>query len=1226
MNEGEMDGFVHLQVASAFSAHYGTASPQELVRAAAEQGAPAAALTDRDGLYGIVRHVRACLEAGVKPIAGVELQIAPSGGDGAGSGVASSLAGGVASRLAGGGASSPATPASITVLAHGGNGGRGWAALCRLISAAWSPKRRPAGRRRAGSAHREAVLRPDDPARLLRGGDGGDGEGEGCGYGGDGEGGGCATVLLGPDSDVGRAVTAGRSDLAHKLLLDWRQRLPGQVVVEVVCHYTKPGTARSLPDAAALWQAARRAEVPAVLANQARYLRPDDAYTGDVLDAAGLLLPLGAFEPQPNAQAWLKPGLEMAKTAARVASFAGLGKVAVNELLAQTSRVAARCCLDPAADLGWRRPKVPELSVLGVRGNPQQVLSQTCQAALAERYPDAVGRQRDAIDDRLRDELAVIAAFGFASYFLTVADVAKLIRDMGVRVQARGSGAGSLVNYLLRVSNVDPLEHDLLFERFLGVRRSTLPDIDIDVESARRHEIYRRIFARYGEHRVTLLSMQNTYRARGAVRDAGLALGLEPEQIDKLASSLWRLNARDIAGRLESGPELRDTAAEIAADPCLARLVELAGRLDRLPRHISMHPCGVILGNADLFSVTPVQPSGLGLSMSQYDKDDIDDMGLLKLDVLGVRMQSAMAHAVREIVRVNGPTAALVGGLPLDAPYVSPEGEIDLDSLPHDDEPTFANIRTTHTLGMFQIESPGQRELVGKMQPDRFADLIADISLFRPGPMKANLVTPFVEAKLGLKPPDYLHPLFRGFLGDSFGVVIYHEHLLRILSLCMGVSLAQADEIRRSMADGTDQLEAVFKARAAAQTDQHGRPLFAPRQVARIWEVVKGFGSFGFCKAHAAAFAVATYQSAWLKTHYPAEFMAGLLEHDPGMYPKRLLVAEARRLGVRILPLDVNASQDEYRVELLPADSDLPSTAVGDSGNAYPSSRMADAHATTRQAWSTAKRGVDAEPGGWAKPADADSPPTLKIGGPAKGIRLSLRDVHGITAAEVERIVERRPYRSIGDFYLRAAPSRRLLTRLGAVGALDSLVDERASRGDVVAYVRRLTASPARPRADDEPPLPLFAADRLETGHQLSRLERVSSELDVLSTEIDEHVVELYRPLLDELGVTPADELLSVRSQTEVLVAGVRVATQTPPTRSGKRVVFLSLDDGTGCADCAFFDEAQQRAGPLLFGTKLLVVAGKTRRTGAKGVSVQADNAWDLKELWRQRFGHSVAS
>ncbi|MBF4634670.1 DNA polymerase III subunit alpha [Agreia pratensis] len=1101
--------FTHLHVASSFSVHHGTRGPAELVGRAAEAGARSAAITDRDGLYGAVRHIRQCIESAVNPIVGVELQLDDATPD--------------------------ARPSSVTVLAHGHNDGAGWAGLSRLISAAHSPKR---GRRiLSGTANRAAAI----PATRLPSFIFSDGHP-------------VATVMLGADSDVGRAVAAHDKSAAWSKLQAWKRLLAGAVVVEVVCHFTTPGQPRSVEHAAAMLELADAALVPAVLTNEVRYAVPDDALTGDVLDAAGRLQPLGAFTPQPNGQAWLKPESKMRAIATEIIEYSTLDTHAGRDLLTATETLAEQCALDPESDVAWQKPKVPELTALGITGDPADFLWKKCLAAIPERYPHARDTALEVVHGRLADEMKNIIAFGFSSYFLTVSDVSEMMRRMRIRNQARGSGAGSLVVYLLRISNVDPLEHDLLFERFLGNKRSTLPDIDIDVESARRHDVYRAIFDRYGDHRVTLLSMQNTYRARGAARDAGLALGLDEQQIDFVANNIWRFEARDFRAVLDEKPELQEIAALVRNDSRMNLLVDVVGRLDRLPRHISQHPCGVILGDSNLLSYTPTQPSGIGLAMSQFDKDDIDDVGFLKLDVLGVRMQSTLAYAVREIERVNGPDAAAAGQLPIDAPYVSPGGIVELDAIPHDDEPTFEAIRTAHTLGMFQIESPGQRELIGKMQPDCYEDLIADISLFRPGPMKGNMVAPFIDTKHGFQDPDYLHPSFKPFLKETYGVVLYHEHILRIFHACMGISLAEADELRRAMEKQAEGIEEYFRQKTRANVDQRGRRRFTDADGNRIWKVLAGFASYGFCKAHGAAFALPTYQSAWLKTHYPVEFLAGIFEHDPGMYERRLLMAEARRMGVSILPLDVNASTDEYLVERTPDGT--------------------------------------------------------------KGIRYSLTDVHGITQPEKDRILAGQPYDSIVDFYTRATPSRRLLVSLATVGALDSLSGG-ASRGDAIAYARQLTARRKPKAGEHENQLELYAVDDVPAGHaEPTAQERIGAELDILSTELNEHLIESYRPLLDSLGVTPAANLVSLPNRTEVIVAGVRVATQTPPMRSGKRVVFISLDDGTGCSDATFFDEAQKRSAQLLFGTRLLLIRGRTRRTGARGVSLQAEEAFDLKQAW----------
>jgi error-prone DNA polymerase len=1132
-------GFTHLHVASSFSAHYGTASPGELVGWAVANGADAAAITDRDGLYGAIRHIGACRALGVDAVVGVELGVSPDPAPSRGAT----------------GARSAADTDRVVVLAHGSRGssalhGAGWASLCRLISAAHGR----ATRRVSGSANSVATIARSRVRAFLVGEDGATG-----------------TVLLGPDSDVGRAVAAGEHSRAVALVDDWRSMLPGGVAIEVVCHFTEPGERRSLRHAARMLELADATGVPAILTNAVRYRDPDGAVTADVLDAAGHLAALGSFEPQPNAQAWLKPPTGehgMREIAHLIASPSSLDRGAAEAMLRATEELADRCRLDPESDLGWRKAKVPELTAIGVEGDPNKVLLRRCEAGMTERFGDVSMSKRQAIETRMRDELTTITGFGFAGYFLTVADVSTMMRDMRVRNAARGSGAGSLVTYLLRISNVDPLEHDLLFERFLGNKRETLPDIDIDVESARRHEVYRAIFDRYGSNRVTLMSMQSTYRGRGAVRDAGLALGLDETQIDLVANNVWRSNARDMRQALAEKPELREIASLVKTNDQINLLVDLTERLDRLPRHISMHPCGVILGDSDLLSMTPVQPSGMGLPMSQFDKHDMNDAGLLKLDVLGVRMQSSMAFALDEIERVNGPRTAVAGALPVDVPYVNRQGRIELDAIPHDDEPTYEAIRTTHTLGMFQIESPGQRELIGKMQPDQYEDLIADISLFRPGPMKGNMIAPYLDTKHGFQQPDYVHPLFAPFLQDSYGVVIYHEHVLRILHATMGISLAEADEMRRQMTK-RDDLEDEFRQKTAANVDEKGRRRFTDKEIDRIWGVLKGFGSFGFCKAHGAAFALPTYQSAWLKTHYPAEFLAGILTHDPGMYPKRLLLTEARRMGIPVLPLDVNASDDVFHVERVRA----PRTPVA---RTYPGDL---------------------------------------------GIRLSLVDVQGISEAELTRIVENRPYTSIADFYQRAQPSRRLLLRLAQVGALDSVAGEGRTRGDAVARVRQLIARASRPAPADTDNQLDFDVDESASvpvgTPDVSTRERVSDELDILSMEVSEHVVESYRPMLDALGVVRAADLLTHWNGTRVLVAGIRIATQTPPMRSGKRVVFISLDDGSGCSDSTFFEEAQQRAGSLLFGTKLMLIQGRTRRTGERGISLEAENAWDLKALWR---------
>ena len=1064
--------FVHLNVASAYSAHYGVNRPEQLVAAAKAIGFDALAITDRDGLYGAVKHIAACINHGISPIVGVSIAV---------------RMGDSANR--------------VVILAHGHNKGRGWSQLCRIISKAQQHK------------SKNPQIEISDVAAIMK-------EEPSC------------SILLGGESGIAKSilndVRAAKEELAV-----WKTHFPkpNTLVIELSNLLTEPGQIYSEQHCKKMLELAIAEKIPTVITNAVRYLQPDDAITADVLDAARYLEPLGLFQLQPNAQAWLKSAQEMSQLALEITEQTSLAK----QIIASTARVADFCRLDPVSDCSWGKPKTPEKEALGIQDNPFEVLWQKSHAAIQWRYPGVKAAELAKIQHQLSKELIAINQLGFATYFLTVADVAQMIRDMKIRIAARGSGAGSLVNYLLGISGVDPIAEGLLFERFLSTERSTLPDIDIDVESARRHEIYRAIFRRYGGSRVTLLSMQSTYRGRGAIRDGGLALGLDDDEIDEIAKNIWRFSARSIRRAMNEKPELARFASDSKNNRHLNLLVDITERLDRLPRHISVHPCGVILGNSSLLSLTPTEQSGIGLPMSQFDKDDMDPMGFLKLDVLGVRMQSAMAYAVREAKRVSN-------------------REIDLDSVPKDDPDVYKLIRTTSTLGMFQIESPGQRELTGKHQPTRFNDLTLQISLFRPGPMKGNMIKPYLDGRHGLIQPDYLHPDLRPILEESYGVVVFHEQLMKIMQTMTGCTLAKADEMRRML--GKDAKVAAIEKyfRSAAKARGYSNQL-----IEKVWSIIEGFGSFGFCKAHGAAFALPTYQTAWLKTYFPTEFIAGLLTHDPGMYPKRLLLAEARRIGVEILPIDVNHSTNEYLVE---------KTKTGTA------------------------------------------------------VRMSLSEVAGISVPEIERIICEQPFIDIADFYLRARPSRRTIERLALIGALDSLagiskLDAQSNRSDLLVYLRQLTAKRPKPEDHNQLSFELGSLQSLPTGNpEQTPEEKLSHELAVTGMDISQHEIEKFQAMLDELGVVRAQELVGLRSNTEVLVAGVRVATQSPPMRSGKRVVFISLDDGTGCADATFFDEAQRRCSSLLFQNRLLLISGKTRRTGVRGVSILAENAWDLRQLW----------
>ncbi len=1069
--------FPHLHVASAYSLRYGTAFPAELVRRAAEHGADMLALTDRDGLYGAIKHVAACHEAGIGPIAGADLALAGDRED------------------------------RVVVLARS----EGWPRLCRLVTAAHHFGER-------GEPRVTPELVGEHAPGLF--------------------------VLLGPGSDVGRAVALRRDQEARALLDRWRAVAGDAVVIELVDRYGP----REASNATRMLALAEATGVPAVLTNAVRFLDPADHRIGHVLDSARHLLPLHSRHlERSTSHAYLKTGAEMALVARRVC---GGDAERMARLFAVTRRIARRCVLDPAEVLGLRADP-PRLHLPEVGSDPVPLLRRRCADGLRERGLERSKQARR----RLAEELDVIERKGLSGYFIAVAGITDMIRGMGVRCAIRGSGAGGLVTYLLRIGEVNPLEHGLLMERFLAESRVGLPDIDIDVESARRLDCYRAIRDRYGEARVACVSMMETYRARSAIRDVGMALGLPPHEVDVIAKAFPHIRARQIRAALSDLPELRQSGL---GDRVLETVFHLAERLDGLPRHIALHPCGVLVGNAGLRDRTPVERSLLGFPMSQFDKDDVEEAGLLKLDVLGVRMQSALAYAVAEIERVDGE-------------------RVDLDAIPHDDAATYEMIREARTIGCFQIESPGQRELVAKLEPRTLHDLIVDISLFRPGPVNSDMVTPYLETRHGWRPPRYPHPSLRPVLEETGGVVVFHEQVLRIIDVMTGKGLSEAERVRRGLSDPES------RARMREWFFANLRPEYTREEAEEAWRVLDAFGAFGFCKAHAAAFALPTYQSAWLKRHHTAAFLAGVLTHEPGMYPPRVILDEARRCGVAVLPLDVNRSDRTWRVERVPA------------------------------------------PAGYGVPQPGGRAPLSR---PGYGLRVPLSAVKGISEAEIDRILAGRPYTSLADFWERARPSRPVAERIVEVGGFDALHGLRPggprwrpghlTRRDLIAQVGALERASS---GVGESQLAMGFTERVPPGElpEMTEAEVVEAELEILGLDVSRHVIAFYDELLDALGVTRARDLLRCRNGAEILVAGVKVATQTPAVRSGQRVIFTTLEDSTGPVDLTFFESVQGRCAATVFGSWLLAARGVVRRTGARAVSVRAIDCWNLADLDQAR-------
>ena len=932
--------------------------------------------------------------------------------------------------------------------------------------------------------------------------------------------------LQGPDSLIARAITNRQYEKALSLYNDSRELFQSQVI-EIVSHLTNGDGPRSTTHASRMLGFAEDNDLPAILSNAARMCLRQDAPIADILDASRRLLPLHKnVVERENSEAFLKSSQEMHHLAEIITRASGQRNS--RKLLSTTQDLAKQAELSPSQDIGLGSIHLPEPELLGAKSQDELTaqLRQRSIAGINWRY----GQSNSKVSQRLEKELEIIKSLGFESYFLTVADITDRARASGIRVAARGSGAGSLICHLLGISGVEPLSLGLLMERFCSPLRRALPDIDIDVESARRLEIYDQVFANYPMRSATV-AMFDTYRARHAIRDVGAALSIAPMEIDLVAKSLPHIRARNISQALINLPELANLNL---TSPIWKMAVGLAERLDGLPRNVAMHPCAVVISSAELYQRAPIEINASNYPMVQWDKDDVEAIGLLKLDILGVRMQSSLAYAISEIERSAGKV-------------------IDIDAIALDDSETFSLIQSAQTLGIFQIESPGQRELVGKLTPETFTDLIIDISLFRPGPVKSDMITPFLNARQGFKTREIFHPDLAEILSDTQGVVVFHEQVIEIIATLTGSSLGQADEKRRALGSREGQQEVCdwFFAQALSRG-------YELKVITQIWDVLRAFASFGFCKAHAAAFALPTYQSAWLKRHYPAAFLAGVLTHEPGMYPKRLLLDEARRNGLTIAPLDINHSDISYRVE-------------GDN---------------------------------------------------QRSIRLSLSDISGISSAEISAIIANRPYLDLADFVHRSSVSRPTSEALLMVGAFDRLYGDEINRRDLLLHLNDLYkwSGGSRTKVITGSQLSLgFTPTLSKTGlPDLEDHELVRNEVKYLGMDISHHMIEFYAEFLNQIGAIKSSQLLEQRSGSLVLVAGVKVALQTPPVRSGKRVIFLTLDDGYGCSDATFFEDAQHSYAEVLYNSKLLLIRGATRRTGLRGISLRAIGAWDLSAAYQK--------
>jgi error-prone DNA polymerase len=604
--------------------------------------------------------------------------------------------------------------------------------------------------------------------------------------------------------------------------------------------------------------------IPLVAVPEVRHARPEDFPLYDLLVCIDH--GLRVEDPHPdrpfNGELYLKTREQVARA---------LGPLA-RPALAETDRLAAQ--LRPPRLLGVRR-----LPQLVDPGEAYRTLVRKVWAGARHRY----GARLPSVRARIRHELAIIRDLGYADYFLVVEDVVRFARARGIRYAGRGSAADSVVAYCLGITLVDAAARGLLFERFLSRERAETPDIDIDFDARRRDEVAQYVEARYGTERVAAVATYQTFRARLAIRQIGKALGFPAQDLDLLAKSLPPRRLATIAAEWDHIPELRTLSLPAA----YRTVVEWAARAEGLPRHLGTHLGGLVISGEPLQTVTPVERSAKGVRVVQFDKRDVEALGLLKLDLLSLRTFTAVDLADRAARR--------------EAPQFS------YARIPDEDPGVYRRLQAADSIGVFQLESPAQRALARRLQPDRYEDIVASLAIIRPGPIKGNMVDPFVARRRGEEPVTYPHPDLEPILHKTYGVVLFQEQVIAIASQLAGFTPGEADQLRRVMTHARstavmEELGAQFKAKAMARG--------VSRDVAdTVFSQIVGYASYGFNEAHAASFADTAYRTAYLLEHFPGPFYAGLLDAQPmGYYPPDVLVTEARRRGIPLLPVDINQS------------------------------------------------------------------------------------------------------------------------------------------------------------------------------------------------------------------------------------------------------------------------------------------------------------------------------
>ncbi len=1093
-----MRQFVHLRLHTEYSLVDGIVRVPELMAAVSSAGMPAVALTDQSNLFAMVKFYKEALAAGVKPLIGVDAWIREVG--------------------------ERAPPSRAVFLCQNLAGYRH---LTQLVTRSFLE-----GQHRGAPMLERSWLQSDVLQGLI-------------------------VLSGGAEGDIGQAIARGRDDEAARCLTRWQELCGDRFYLEV----QRTGRAGEDAYADAVIDLSLERGVAALATNDVRFLTRAEfeAHEARVCIHDGALLADPSRVRRYSEEQYLKSPAEMAE----------LFKDAP-ELLDNTVEVAKRCSLEirlgasmlPAYPVPAGSSTEDFLREEAARGLRARFMASRSATLVASRgaepeAPAAAEAARSGYEARLDLELGVICSMGFAGYFLIVADFIRWARDNGVPVgPGRGSGAGSLVAYVLGITDLDPIEHDLLFERFLNPERVSMPDFDVDFCMEGRDRVIEYVANKYGRERVSQIITYGTLAAKAVVRDVGRVLGHNYGYVDKIAKLIPFEIGITLDKALEQEEELRRL---YEGDSEVRELIDLARILEGLARNAGTHAGGVVIAPSVLTDFTPLYcEEGSTTPVTQFDKDDVEAAGLVKFDFLGLRTLTIIDWAVRDI---NAKRSSMG-----EAPLV-------MSALPMDDSATYQLLKSCRTTAVFQLESRGMKDLIRRLQPDRFGDIVALVALFRPGPLQSGMVDDFIARKHDTTGAtiDYLHPDLKPVLEATYGVILYQEQVMQIAQILAGYTLGGADLLRRAM--GKKKAEEMAKQRSVFVSGAVARGV-RDAQATHIFDLMEKFAGYGFNKSHSAAYALLSYQTAWLKAHYPAAFMAAVLSSDMDKTDKVVtLIDECASMGLAVQPPDVNESVYAFHV----------------------SGAM-----------------------------------SIRFGlGAIKGV--------GASAVEaiIEERTANGPYTSLPDLCRRIdlqRVNRRVFDALIRSGSLDRIGPNRATL--TAELDRAMHLGEQNSRAMSVGQVDLFglsaAPDSVVT--DWSEAQRLAGERETLGLFLSGHPITPYEPDLKLLGcarladvvsgpkpAAAADGTRSWSAGKAVTVAGLVLEIRRRPNR-----VTLILDDRSARLEVSLYEEIFQQHRDIIVKDAILIVDGTLRFDDfIEGWRLQAKSLMDIDRA-RERFARRL--